>query len=321
MKLLINIVITILVLFTGCVNTKDTKKKESKATQVIYRNGEIITMEGSRASTQEVVVVEGKRIMFVGSEADALETFPNAQAYDLDGNTMMPGFIEQHMHPFLGALTLAMPVIAPEDWVLPTKTWPAANSNDEYLSQLRAIETEMEKPDEVLFSWGYHQFFHGTLNRSILDEVSATRPIAIWHRSVHEFYLNSAMIDLLKLDQEGINATGNEARAQSDLTNGHFFENGALLYLLPRIAPHLGTQERFVFGLNQMVELLHQKGVTAYNEPGAFIFPGTEQLYMKILGAESTPMYSYFIPETKTPFKTDPDNVLNLVQEITNTFP
>ena len=38
----------------------------------------------------------------------------------------MPGFIDQHLHPVLGALTLAIEVIAPEDWVLPDRTCKAA---------------------------------------------------------------------------------------------------------------------------------------------------------------------------------------------------
>ena len=35
---------------------------------------------------------------------------------------VMPGLIDQHLHPILGALTLAIEVIATEDWVLPGGT-------------------------------------------------------------------------------------------------------------------------------------------------------------------------------------------------------
>ncbi|MEM8896052.1 MAG: hypothetical protein AAGC88_15850 [Bacteroidota bacterium] len=51
-----------------------------------------------------------------------------------------------------------------------------------------------------------------------MDEVSSTHPIAIWHESVHEFYLNSAIVDLLKLDQEDIYAAWLRLKLNLNLT-------------------------------------------------------------------------------------------------------
>ena len=45
---------------------------------------------------------------------------------------VLPGFIDQHLHPLLGALTLAVEVIAPEDWLVPGKTWKKASTRQEY---------------------------------------------------------------------------------------------------------------------------------------------------------------------------------------------
>jgi hypothetical protein len=75
-----------------------------------------------------------------------------------------------------------------------------------------------------------------------------------------------------------------------------------LLYLLPVIVPELVSPQRFRHGLEQMVRVLHLKGVTAYNEPGAFVPEPAIPVSEQVLGAESTPMYSFFIPESKTPF-------------------
>ena len=52
----------------------------------------------------------------------------------------MPGLIDQHLHPVLGALTLAVEVIAPEDWVLPGKTYKAALTPEDYHARLKAAE-------------------------------------------------------------------------------------------------------------------------------------------------------------------------------------
>jgi len=288
----------------------------------VYHGGPIITMEEDSPRVEAVVADAHGAIAYVGDLGVATRRYPGARQIDLAGRTLMPGFIEQHLHPLLGALTLTIPVIAPEAWELPDKTWPAVVGSANYLEALQAVERGMEDEAEVLWSWGFNQYYHGELSRDLLDTISSTRPIAVWHRSCHEFYLNTAFVERFGIDQAGIDATGPEAAAQADLARGHFYEAGAMLYLLPIILPDLGKPERFRAGLEQMVEMLHRKGVTAYNEPGAFIPDEAVPLYLEILGADSAPMYSFFIPESKTPFfQHGEDGVLEAVERVTGTFP
>ncbi len=289
---------------------------------MLYTGGTIITMEGEAGSATEAVVTEGKKVAYTGSLEEAQEKFPHAVLYDLQGSTMMPGFIEQHLHPFLAALTLSVPVIAPEPWELPGVTWPAAHTHAEYIARLQAIEMAMEDAQEPLFTWGYHPYFHGKVNRHLLDSISPTRPIAVWHRSCHEFYLNTAMINRYGITQEVIDKLGQEVKQQADLAEGHFYENAAIFVLLPRIMPDLGNPQRFKAGLEQMLTMLHNKGITAYNEPGAFIQPSAVELYKAVLGAEDVPMYSFFIPQTKTPYyQFGKEGFLEAVQKSTEIFP
>jgi predicted amidohydrolase YtcJ len=287
----------LLMLITACTG-QHAKNVNTSDTATLFFGGEIVTMEGAPGSKVEAVVSDGDKILFSGNEADARAQFPRARQHNLAGATMFPGFIEQHLHPFLGALTLSIPVIAPEDWVLPDKTWPAANDHDEYIAALVAVEKAMNDPQEILWSWGYHHYYHGDLNRKMLNTVSSDRPIIIWHRSAHEFFMNDAAIAKFGVKQDDIDAMGKVVADQVNLERGHFYEAGAFVYLVPRIMNALGTPQRFQFGLQQMLTMLHQKGVTAYMEPGAFIPPAIAPLYQAVLGAEQVPMYSLFIPTT-----------------------
>ena len=288
----------------------------------LYLGASVITMNDEQPRAEAVFANDEGKIQFVGKEEKAKALYPTANVIDLGERVIMPGFIEQHLHPFLGALTLSMPVIAPEEWQLPDRTWPAVSGHQEYISALKAVEAELTDPNQTLWTWGYNNFFHGELNREVLDQISDTRPIGVWHRSAHEFYVNSAFVEKYGLNQQDIDALGAEVKGQSDLAAGHFWEGGALIYLLPRIYKDLGNQERFEFGLNQMVEMLHQKGVTAYNEPGAFIPQEMTETYLRILGADSTPMYSFFTPESKTPFlMKGKEGVVKAVEEVTKTLP
>ncbi len=292
-----------------------------------YFGGDIITMEKSQPNAGAVVTSKDGKIVFVGDKADADQHFPHSNQFNLDGKTLMPGFIEQHLHPILAALTLSIPVIAPEQWTLPGKVWPAVLGNKDYISALTDAEEAMisesqNGKSDILWTWGYNSYFHGEISREILDSISATRPIAVWHRSAHEFYLNSAMIERLQITQQDIAKAGSSVAQQIDLSRGHFYESGSMVYLLPKLFEHLATAERMVFGLKQMVELLHMRGITAYNEPGAYIPPNAISLYTAILGADSTPMYSFFIPESKLPYyRSGKEGVAAEVEKLAKTFP
>ena len=158
---------------------------------VIHTASAIVTMD-ERNRTATAVAVRAERIIAVGSFDDVVAALGD-QPYEVDESlsdrVILPGLIDQHLHPILGASTLATEVIATEDWVLPDRTYPAAHSHDEYVARLSEAATRMgdagDADDEWLFSWGYHQLWHGELDRVVLDSVSQTRPIGVWQRSCH----------------------------------------------------------------------------------------------------------------------------------------
>ncbi|MDT0553857.1 amidohydrolase [Urechidicola vernalis] len=322
-----NALLTLLCITTlfACNSEKSNSNSDANAETIIYYNGEIVTMEGKQGSTVESVVTKNNKVVFTGSQKEARSNYPNSNQFDLKGNTMFPGFIEQHMHPFLGALTLVMNVIAPESWELPSKTWKGVDNEKDYFATLTDVENSMENPDEILLSWGYHHNFHGDLNREKLDKISATRPILIWHRSVHEFFLNSVLMEQLGMTDAWAKTFSEEIQGQINIEKGHFFEAGAMIALLPKIFEIIGPEENIREGLYQMVEMLHNNGITAYNEPGAFIMPTHVKIYKEILGDVKTPMYSFFTPETKTPFYQNKEKgdeaVVKAVEDITTMFP
>lgn len=236
---------------------------------VVHTARRIITME-NRCPDAEAVAVRGDRIVAVGPLDDVLRIVgdaPHRMDDRFAGHVLVPGFIEQHLHPLLGAATLTTAVIATETWELPDVVFPAASDPEDYWRLLRAAETAC--PDgEWLFSWGYHSLWHGPMTRSMLDEVSPERPIAVWQRSCHEFFLNSAAIAALGITADSVAAAG-RAGTMVDLAAGHWWETGTLVHLLPRIAPVFLTRDRFRQGLTRMVAYLHANGVTALNEPGS----------------------------------------------------
>jgi hypothetical protein len=263
----------------------------------------ILTMERANPEAQAVAVT-GDRILYAGSRAE-VERFLDGRAFDLDtrfaDKVLLPGFMEQHIHPLLVALTLTTEVIAPEDWVLPGRRWPAASDPKAYRERLRAAAYRGDEAGEWLFSWGYHALWHGPLTRRDLDAISTTRPIVVWQRSCHEFVLNSAAIAALGLQEVAMQGRG-IASTQYDWDEGHWWENGASELLLPALMQRMATPERLRAGLGLFVDYLAMRGVTAFNEPGALLVPGAWELYTQVLGAPKVPFSSSFIVDARSQY-------------------
>jgi len=131
-----------------------------------------------------------------------------------------------------------------------------------------------------------------------LDEISHVRPIAIWHRSCHEWFLNSAAVSTLGLTRDEMSGHG-AAGDMVDFDAGHWWETGMNL-LLPALTPVFMSPQRVAAGLRQMVAHLHGNGVTAINEPGLMTDVEPWELYQQILGADETPFLSTFLVDARS---------------------
>ncbi|MFO0454626.1 MAG: amidohydrolase family protein, partial [Planctomycetota bacterium] len=66
---------------------------------VVFHGGDILTMRGTTPEYVEALAVKGGKILFAGSLAEAEKLAgPNSKRVDLDGKTLLPGFIDTHGH-------------------------------------------------------------------------------------------------------------------------------------------------------------------------------------------------------------------------------
>ena len=266
---------------------------------VVYRARRIITMDDTRSSVEAIAVRDG-RFVAVGSLQSVIAAVgpDHVVSNEFADRIVVPGLIDQHLHPMLGATTLTTVIIAPEDWNLPRRPQRAASTPEEYDDRIRVAHQSLA-PGEWLFSWGWHRLWHGVLDRQRLDALVGDRPTAVWQRSCHEWILNSAALRAIGLTREMTENQG-IASQQLDFDRGHFWENGWLIILAKYLMPVFMTAERFRTGLTQMVEYLHMNGVTAINEPGIFWRNEPWEMYQEILGHPDVPFESTFLVEGRT---------------------
>jgi predicted amidohydrolase YtcJ len=275
----------------------------------IFRAKEIVTLDPEKP-TAEAVAVVGDRILAVGS-LDELRTAAGAQPHTVDttfaDQVIVPGFIGQHDHPMLAALTMTSEIIAIEDWVLPEETAKAAKNREEYLARLAEADGRLKDPNEVLLTWGYHQYFHGELGKADLDAISTTRPIIVWHRSGHEFFLNSVAEQKYGVTRDWFDKLTDSAKNQSDFENAHYWEQGAFA-VMPLIASAIASPERVRSGLEFVKTYFHANGVTLGCEPGGIASKNMQDVQNAVLSDSSSPFRYYFIVDGKSITGAFPDD-------------
>lgn len=267
----------------------------------LYTARKVITMEGDEPGVDAVAVV-GDRVLAAGPREKLLERIgeqPHRIDETFSDKVIIAGLIDQHVHPFLAALTLTAEIIAIEDWNIPTGLSKAAVTAEEYNSRLKAAEAAMSDPDALLLTWGYHHFFHGEIRRTQLDAISNTRPIIVLHRSAHELIFNTPALKRLGISEEFVSGFEGLAREQSSLERGHFFEAG-MFAVLPKVAPVLATPERLGSGLRLTREYMHRAGVTVAAEPGGVLSEPLQNATNAVFSGQDTPLRTYFIPDGKS---------------------
>lgn len=238
----------------------------------VFTAREILTLDPAKPSVQALAVVNG-RILATGTLDEVLKLL-GGQPHVLDATfadkVIVPGFIAQHDHPVLAALTMSSEILAIEDWVLPDRTIPKVRDKADFMARLAAASAALADPSAPLLTWGYHSGFYGPLTRGDLDTISTSRPIMAWSRSCHEMILNSAALAQGKVTEDLVTAFPASARAMSNLAEGHFWEQG-LFAVLPFISGMIATPERFRAGLELTRDYMHSKGITFGNEPGGIL--------------------------------------------------
>ena len=264
MKIKITILALLATLLFSCNNSNKTNKNVSNvdSTQTIYFGGDIITMEGNNPEYVEAVVRENDKIVFVGKKENAEKQYPNAEHYDLRGNTMMPGFIEPHLHPLIAAVVLSGDIIAPHDWNVPEGVKKGVGSHKEFINRLKQSVAKNGKESDILFIWGYHQLWHGDLNRQILNEIAPNVPVVVLHRSFHEAFFNDKAIEIV-----GLKKADYKGNPQVEWSKGHFFEGGWMA-MAPKLSKYMLNPEKYAKGLEDMTLLMEKNGITTINEPG-----------------------------------------------------
>ena len=274
---------------------------QDTASTIVYTAREVVTLNPGQPLVQAVAVREGS-IVATGSLEEIQQTL-SGDTYSVDSRfndfVLIPGLINQHEHAWLASLLFITEILSIEDWVLPDRTIERAKDATDYRERLTKIVAEHTDPSEVIYTWGFHQLFHGELTRSDLDEISDTIPIVVLQRSIHEQIHNTRALEYFGIDQTLIDNAPVSVRAQTNLEEGHFWEQGQSL-IVPAVFADLFHPSRYIPALEQVEAYWHSAGSTLVAEPGGSASAAFIEMQNQVLSDSDTPFRMHYIVDGRS---------------------
>jgi predicted amidohydrolase YtcJ len=213
--------------------TREPTAGPASAADAIYYGGDILTMEGDAPQYAEAVAVKGGRIALVGSKAQADRLQGDAtELIDLQGHTLLPGFIDSHSHisnvGFFASIANLLP--APDG---------AVNDIPALVKQLQDWGTgELAAESGWIIGMGYDesQLAEGRHpNRHDLDAVSKDLPVLAIHITGHLAAVNSKALALLQFTKDTPNPAGGIIHREADGTPSGLLEETAFHLVAGRL--------------------------------------------------------------------------------------
>ena len=252
----------------------------------LFRARKVITMDPNRPEATHVAVRDG-RILAVGDETDA-----KAWGGDKDDNRfadliLMPGFVEGHAHVMAGGIWRFCYAGYHDRTDPKGRLWAGLTSIEAVLERLSEAERGLDDPKQPLIAWGFDPIFLTSrrLDRHHLDQVSATRPIAVVHSNFHLLTANSAALELAGYgcgtDVEGV------ALDEDGHPNGELQEMAAMFPVMRRLDIDFAALSRDETGIRAYGEVARRCGVTTVTDLFSHLAEEDVAQLMKITGEES----------------------------------
>jgi len=159
----------------------------------LFYNGTILTMEDD-SPTIKAVYVENGIINAIGDEDKLRKIAKDGTDFiNLNGNTLMPGFIDPHTHPVASAFLYDMIDLSGFKHKTKKDVW---SYFEESISQ--------HKPDEWILCKGFDQVLVDGLEAphiSYLDSIAPNNPVFIASLPMHSYWANTLAFEVAGIDK------------------------------------------------------------------------------------------------------------------------
>lgn len=243
----------------------------------LFVNARIHTFDEKFSECDALAIQDGK-ILETGSSEKLKDQFKQAEIVDCGGRTILPGFIEPHMH-FLPIATIGQfadvgpfRFVKVEDALAHLKTLVSDLKAEEWLVARQFDPSLQEGPD--------------VLTRQMLDQVSEQHPILIYNASLHFAYCNTVALELAGIDENTQDVSGSSFSRDSDGKPNGVLQGG---FAMSQVAKHNSGQADYDLteACLNVCRRANAVGVTTFCDQATGMSRGVKELELYRALAES----------------------------------
>ena len=241
----------------------NTQAAPSQVADTIFYGGPILTVNAKNDEAQ-ALAVQGGKIVAVGFKDAVTKDWKasTTKVIDLKGQTLMPGFVEPHIHIVMTAMTEVL-------WLNLSNFTPKYDTIDT-LSQKLKVRLKTLPKGQWLGAFGVDpsrtEPFMAELTADVLDKVSTEVPIVVMNQSGHILYVNHKAFEVAGITDKTPNSGDGGIYmkdAQGRLT-GVVVEASAILSILKH-AP-TPSEAELAAAMRKTAKMIASRGVTTSAE-------------------------------------------------------
>ena len=255
---------------------------DSAPADQVFINGHVLTVDED-FSVAEAIAVQGDRILGVGTNEEILALVgPTTQTTDLDGRTVIPGLIDNHMHF----------VRAARDWYRHVR-WDDVTSRAEAFERVGEKASALPAGEWILSigGWNFAQFLDddGLFTVAELDEVAPENPLYV-QRSYQRGFANSRALQAAGIDETTTaRGPGTVVKDEAGNLTGELAGRGAM-DLVNRAIPTV-PNDVWDESLQQTIVDMHRMGLTTvYDVSGGGMTPDYYDVVRRAADADDLTM-------------------------------
>lgn len=265
-RVLLQLICTVLIAVSagGAINAVAATVSRQLQADIVYTNAKVYTVN-DKQPWAEAFAVKGNRFVAVGPQKAVSRYIGNTtKVVDLGGKLVLPGLVEEHVHPDMAAENLMNIHLLPsemswEQQAAKIKAYAAANPGKGWL--MGGTLNWLKDNGEEIMDSGVPS------HHSTLDALVPHRPIMLWDIGGHAVLLNKKGLEILKITAATPNPEGGVIVKDS---RGE--PTGVLRELAAHIAYEAALEDQprgralIDQGLRPVFDTLNQFGFTAISD-------------------------------------------------------
>jgi predicted amidohydrolase YtcJ len=266
----------LILVFVGICTYKALIQNVQPYASFVFINGKIYTCDEYN-STAEAIAIQGTKILGVGTGKEILSRFKTQDTIDLNGKTVLPGFIDAHGHLLgLGDALQRLNLVGTTS-----------------LQQvIEMVKEKVQQENAWIFGRGWDQNDWEVKEfptHKILDEVAGNKFIVLRRIDGHATWVNQNVLTLARITRDTPDPDGGKIlRDENGNPTGILLDNAETL--IQEVLP-ARTDEEIVHSLTLAVAECAKLGLTEVHDMGVDI--KTLNAYVQLLNAGKLPIRVY----------------------------